>query len=200
MKALLLTPVVALLVQAAIAAPPSFSASVSADQAAAAGLDRLSPAQLAALDSLVEQYKGGELAAARAAAARATAARQAAETEAAQAKAAAVRAEAAQAETQRAAAPKSPGVFARAKALLHPPRAAAESVVESTIVGSFHGWEPRQVFVLASGERLQVSNDDHYFTPPVDNPRVELVRASFGGFWMRFPDLGGVRVRVNLLE
>lgn len=186
--------------QAAIAGPASFSSTVSADQAAAAGLDRLTPAQLHALDSLVEQYKGGELAAARAAADRALADRQAAETEAAQAKAAAARAEAARAEAQHAAAPKGPGVFAQAKALLSPPRAAAESVVESTIVGSFRGWEPRQVFVLASGERVQVANDDRYFTPTVQNPRVRLVRAGFGGFWMIFPDSGGVRVRVNLLE
>lgn len=191
-----------MLISAAIAAPDKFSATVTPEQAAAAGLDQLTPAQRAALDTLVERYKSGELLAAREAANQALAAKQAAETQAAEAKAAAARAEAARAvaEQQQVKKPDSPGLLAKAKGLLKPAAKDAEPAVESTIVGKFRGWEPHQVFVLATGERLQVSNDDHFFTPTIENPRVELVRASFGGFWMRFPELGGVRVRVQLLE
>jgi len=70
--------------------------------------------------------------------------------------------------------------------------------METTIPGKFHGWEASHVFVLANGQRCQVANKDSYFSPTVENVRVQLVPASMAGYWLRFPDLD-TQVRVNLI-
>ncbi|HVU35251.1 MAG TPA: hypothetical protein VHE61_17580 [Opitutaceae bacterium] len=177
--------------------PGTFSSTVSPAEASAAGLQRLSPAQLAELDRLVEKYKSGELEAARRAADEAMTAKRAAEAQAAKAEAtaAAARVERAQAQSK----PASHGLFDRAKGLLVSSGHKDDVVAESTVVGKFRGWQPRQVFLLANGQRWQIANDDRYFTRPVENPKVVIRRAAISGFWMRFPDLSA-EVRVNLLS
>jgi hypothetical protein len=70
--------------------------------------------------------------------------------------------------------------------------------IESTIPGKFRGWAPRQIFTLANGDRFQVANNDSYYTPTIENPKVLILPAPLAGFWLRFPDLG-TQVRVNLL-
>ena len=56
-------------------------------------------------------------------------------------------------------------------------------VIESTIPGSFEGWEATTVFRLANGQVWRVSDDSarpHY----VDNPKVKITRGAFGSFYM----------------
>src|SRR5476649_654950 len=80
-----------------------FTSTISPEDLAAIGLAGLTPAQLARLNALVEDYKSGALATARRAADDALAAKQAAEAQAArsEAKAVAARADAAKAEAAR---------------------------------------------------------------------------------------------------
>jgi len=185
-----------------------FTSSVSPEDLAAAGLAGLTPAQSARLNALVEAYKSGALAAARRAANEALAAKQAAEAQAARAeakadaaraealKADAARAQAAQAESARPAP--AAGFLTKAKDLFKPGPAAEAAVVESSIPGKFRGWDPHQVFTLANGQRYQVADNVSYYSPAVENPRVQVLPATLAGYWLRFPDTGA-QVRVNLI-
>jgi hypothetical protein len=158
-----------------------FSATLSPADLAAAGLAGITPAQLARLDELVERYKTGAP----------TAAPRAAEP----------KPEAA------AVPPVRPGPAAGGSATASvpasvPPKPGARAGVvpiESSIAGSFRGWAPRQVFVLANGQRWQVANNESYYSPVIENPKVEIVPAAFSGYWMRFPGLD-VQVRVKPLN
>ena len=167
----------------------SFTSSMTPGDFEAAGLRKLNAGQLARLNALVEAYRNGPTPPA-------------------------VRPEIAapaspSAEVPPIAAtpvpPKSepaaprPGLLATAKTLIKSTPRDEPPPLTSAIVGSFQGWKPRQVFTLASGERVQVANNESYYTPAVENPKIELTRASFAGYWLRFPELN-VQVRVNLLS
>jgi hypothetical protein len=153
-----------------------FTSTLSPDDLTAAGLVGLSPDQRARLDELVERYRNGPVAAAaRPAVPVAQPAPVPAETMAA------------------APAPAVPVLSGRKAA-----RAKA-APVESSLPGKFSGWGPRQIFVLANGQRWQVANGGSYYTPVVENPRVQIVPSAFSGHWLRFPDLD-VQVRVTSLD
>jgi len=215
MKRLIVAAMIfATLLRVARADEGKFTSTISPEDLAATGLAGLTPAQLARLNALVEDYKSGALATARRATDDALAAKQAAEvqTARAEAQAAAARADAMKAETARAEAAKAEaaradaaksaqaaGILARAKSLLKPRTPAAEvAAIESSLPGKFRGWAPHQVFVLANGQRWQETNGESYYSPAVENPKVLIVPAAIAGFWLRFPDLD-VQVRVALL-
>lgn len=174
-------------------AEEKFTATLPPEELAAMGLTGLTPAQLARLDTLVEAYKSGALTSARRVANEALAAKLAAEVKAARAEA---KMEAATAEAAKPAS--SSGLIGKAKNLLKSSPKAEVEAVESSVPGKFHGWEPRQIFTLANGQRWQVANRDSYYSPVVENPRVQIVPAAFAGHWLRFPELN-VEVRVNFL-
>jgi len=188
------------------AAEEKFTSSVSAEDLAAAGLNGLTPAQVARLNVLVEEYKSGTITRAKQAADDAVAARKVAEAQAARAeqKAEAARRDAAKVEARRVEAAKvetqkptaSPGWLTQAKERLKPVSETAG--IESTISGKFRGWEPRQVFTLANGQRWQVANNESFYAPVTENLKVVIVPAAVTGYWMRFPTLG-TEVRVILL-
>jgi len=210
MKRLILGGLVfAALFGAARAQDGKFSSSLSPEELAAAGIAGLTPAQYARLNSLVDAYKSGALVSARRAADEALAAKQAAEAQAARAEAVAAtaRAEAAKAESARAAAVKPEpashapheGMLARARSLLKSSGKSAEAEkIESTLPGKFRGWESRQVFTLANGQRYRVADNQSYYCPAIENPRVQVLPGTFAGFWLRFPDLG-TEVRVEFI-
>lgn len=192
------------IVCAAPGAESNFTSVVSPEDYSAAGLNQLTPDQIARLNALVERYKSGELAAAQQAAEEAVAAKQAAELVAQRAEEKARDAEtaAAKAELERANAPAAnPGknFLAKAKGFFKASDDKAEAVVESTIPGPFQGWSPKQVFVLANGTRWQVANADYYYTPRMQNPRVLVLPAALTGYWLRFPELK-TQVRVKFLS
>jgi nucleoid-associated protein YgaU len=196
------------------AAEESFSQAVRAEDFSAAGLAKLSPAELARLDALVRDYKSGALLAARReaaaaerarAAAEARAAKAAAEAQAAQAAAEAraaqlaAAAEAAKQAAAKAEAKKSEGgLLARAKALLPAGTEVEYAAVESRIVGEFTGWEARTVFTLENGQRWQVANrDEGYFCPPIKNPAVKITPGALNSFWLV---IEGVKPRVKVVR
>lgn len=158
-----------------------FIATLPQEEMAATGLNQLTPAQLARLETLVEEYRRGL---------RLPVSRPSARPELPSS-----------GPVPAATAPtrETPGLFARAKERLKPTSPGREDIVaESSIVGAFGGWKPKQVFTLANGQRWQVAANEGYYTPEVENPRVQVVPAALAGYWLRFPDLG-TQVRVNFL-
>jgi biotin carboxyl carrier protein len=191
---------------AAHGAEGEFSATVRAADFSAAGLAKLTPAELARLDALVRDYKSGALATVKREAAAAERAREAAEARAAQATAEARSAQTAAAartaKTEKETGePKKAdaGLIAKARALLPAGTTVEYAAVESRIAGNFSGWQGRTVFTLENGQRWQVVNAGEYFSPTVRNPVVRISPASFGGFWMTIEGVNQ-RVRVASLE
>lgn len=172
-----------ILTASAWAAEP-FTRLLTAEELAAAGLDRLTPAERARLDELVRKHESGELARARAEAVAA----QAAAEKAAQA-AAAAEAKAADGETR------GDGFFTKArKVILRPGAEVAYEAEDTELVGTFSGFEPGTVFTFANGQRWRVE-DGSYVTGP--NPKVRKVRVEpglLGAFFLRFE---GVSVRAK---
>jgi hypothetical protein len=182
----------------AMGAEDSFSKTVRAVDYSSAGLAKLTPAELARLDELVRDYKSGALelaqrqaAAAEAAKANAEAAKTAAEKAKAVAEAKAVKVEADMARDKKT----EPGLLAKAKVMLTPGTQVEYTTVESRIAGDFTGWEGRSVLTLENGQRWQIANGGLYSTPPVPSPKVKIVPAALGGFWMTIEGVSS-RVRV----
>jgi hypothetical protein len=170
-----------------IAEGEKFTQSVKPEDFKAAGLDRLSSAELSRLDALVSAYKKGVVDDAKRLAEEAQAAKRVAEADAKAAKAQA-------AESKK----ESQGFLAKAKVLLVPGTKIEYAVIKSTIPGKFNGWGSHSIFVLANGQRWQVANGGEYFTPSEENIQVEIVPSALGGYWMNFPTLD-TQVRVKLL-
>lgn len=183
-----------------VAAPEEkFSESMSPGDFAAAGLSRLSPEELGRLNSLVEAYKSGSLAAARRAAEEAQLARRLAEEKAVRSEAEAQAARQATAQAEAAKASKADkGFLAKAKVRLLPGTRVEYAMIESTIPGKFRGWEGRAIFLLANGQRWQEANGGSYYVRAIENPKVQITPAVLGGYWMYFPDLD-TQVRVKLV-
>jgi hypothetical protein len=56
-------------------------------------------------------------------------------------------------------------------------------VIESSIAGSFEGWEATTLFRLTNGQVWRVADDSarpHY----VENPKIRITRGAFGAFYM----------------
>jgi hypothetical protein len=56
-------------------------------------------------------------------------------------------------------------------------------VIESSISGSFEGWEATTLFRLTNGQVWRVADDSarpHY----VENPKIKITRGAFGAFYM----------------
>ena len=172
-----------------------FSQSVLSEDFAALGLTKLSPEELSRLDAKIEAYKSGALTAARHAADAALAAKQAAEAQAARSEAEAKAAKSLVEKTRQV----EQNRFAQANSALMPAVRAEQVTIESTIPGRFRGWEGRQVFVLANGQRWQVANSESYYAPTVEDIKVRITHAAVTGYWLSIPSLD-TRVRVVPVE
>ncbi len=160
---------------AAVAAENDFSRTVPREAFVAAGLEKLTPAELARLDALVREYKVGPDSAGTATTTRAT-------------------------QPNPKAQPERGGAGAPAATLEQlEDRLRPSLAIETRIVGRFTGWNGRTVFALENGERWRVSHaDSTYYTRPIENPKVKIEPASLGGFWMTILDVNQ-RVRVTPL-
>jgi len=191
----LITLTLAVCIGNARATEERFSQTVLPEDFGALGLSKLSPEQLSRLDAKIEAYKSGALTAARREADAALKAKQIAEAQAARSEA--------DAKAAKIAAEKSEQVeqsrLNQTKTALMPAMHAEELKIESTIPGKFRGWEGRHIFVLANGQRWQVSNNESYYAPAADNPKVRVTRAAVTGYWLTFLDLDA-RVRVVPVE
>jgi hypothetical protein len=161
-----------------------FSATLSGADFIAAGLNKLSPEELARLDSLVGPRPAPVGAVP-------TPARPMAQDTPASVPAVT----AAPAQSTADAKPRPPGLMAKAKVLLAPGTQVEYATVESRIVGEFRGWEAHATFRLENGDRWQTTGSGTYVTPPISNPAVRIVPSQFGGYWM---SIDGVNQRVRV--
>ena len=166
--------IIALLFVQSAATAGEFARTLTPEKIHAAGLAKLTPEELAELETLVQQYKAGEPASTPApatAATPATAGKESAAPESNQ------------------AAKSSKILPAWVGALLTLERIGSKGTkpeaMESRIKGEFSGWEKRTLFRLENGQVWTQVNDDSYVHAPVlQSPKVKITPASFGTFWM----------------
>lgn len=210
--------VLCVLWSSAFAAESDFLKNLRPDEARAAGLEKLSPEELARLEQLVQRFKSGvvvevqekadakvravELATQQKIAdaeARAAAEKAAAEKAVAAKTAAEARVAAAEKAPAQPAGPKRPGWFS---ALLTLQKAADKpekaEPLESRLVGRFTGWNGHTRFNLEDGTRWKQQNtiDRYEYSPALESPKVKIVPAAFGGFWLR---IEGVNMTVRVV-
>ena len=164
------------------AEPARFSARLTSEQFKTAGLDKLTPEQLAALDRFV----AGEN-----------------EVETAAAVKEAVSTSAVAKETASSAAPKAiaPAATPKPRSLLVrllPGTRIEYETVETRLVGEFRGWEGRTRFRLENGQVWRQNGGDNYSTPPVSAPRVWIEPGALGAFFLRIEGVNP-RVKVELV-
>jgi len=87
------------------------------------------------------------------------------------------------------------GLFAQAKVLLTPGTAIEYSILESRLAGPFDGWQRRTEFTLENGQRWRHAGDTTYVTPAVMNPKVTITPGILGVFWM---NVEGVKPRLKV--
>jgi len=216
-----LTLICALLGGAVLRADDSFTRSLTPAEFAAAGLDKLTPDQLAKLDALVRAQQGGAVAKAKEETTKVVAAAVREETTKAVTEAvreqttkevtAAVREETTKAVTvevrqqveaeDRKAAQKraaSPGFIDRVKVVLKPGTEIEYTTLDAALAFPFHGWQNGTVLTLTNGQRWIVVDDEKYWAPATDKPvHVRIVPGFMGNFFMEI-DHGG-RPRVKFL-
>lgn len=159
-----------------------FSRTLTAEEFAAAGLDRLTPAQLSQLDALVRARNSGEIERVRAAT----------ETQVRAATEARVRAE--EAAAQPAA---SPGLLQRMRVVLSPGTEIEYEALETQLTGGFRGYEPGKVLTLANGQRWRVV-EGSFWAPArdADKPRrVVIEPGALGSFFLDIEDGGRPKVK-----
>ena len=191
-----------------------FTRTMTAEEQAAAGLEKLSPAELAKLRAFVERYKAGAVAVAQEQAEQKVAATEAKAKEAeqraalteekakvAEKKAAIAEAKAKETETKTAGEKKSgPGWF---HALVTLKRAEAkpesEETIESRLAGTFANFSGRKSFTLENGQVWQMIDADYYAGPSYDHPTVRVRPGILGAFWLQIPE-AGFRVKVKPIK
>lgn len=189
----LMTGLACVVFAVAAAAQGDFTTTLTPEERAAAGLDKLSAAELTRLRALVERYKAGEVGAVQQQAEQQVAAvRQEAEQKVAAAEAKAREAE----KVAPPAAARQPGWLS---ALVTLQRVAdkpeAQEPLESRLADEFRGWRSNTVFTLENGQRWQVDGTEAYVTPPQPAPRVKIKPGMLGTYWM---EIEGVRPKVKV--
>jgi hypothetical protein len=187
-----LTLFLALALAPAAVAQDSFTKSLSPADFQAAGLNKLTPAELAALDALVQGKQTGAVAKAKE------------ETKIETTKVVTeqvrqqVKAEDFQ-EAQKKEKASSAGIIERLKVVLKPGTEIAYTTLDAKIVPPFRGWEKGTVFTLTNGQRWVVSDDGAYWSPRKDTPvPVRIEPGALGSFFMEI-EKGG-RPRVKFLD
>lgn len=180
-------------------AAEDFSKRLSAEDFAAAGLSKLTPAELARLDALVRAAHRGELAEVRA-----TTAAQVREETRAQVRAettAQVKAElAAEAKASAgvAAAKEEGSLLHRLRVKLTPGTDIEYATVETQLVGSFRGYKPGTILTLSNGQQWRVV-DGSYWSPAseADKPRKVIIEpGALGSFSLKIEDGGRPKVKI----
>lgn len=207
----LMTWLGALVLAVAAAQAQDFTRTMTAEEQAAAGLEKLSPAELAKLKAAVERYKAGAVAVVQEAAEQKVAATQAQVQEvarqvaASEAKAKEAEEKAAAAEAKAKAAAEKPAVAEKKGpgwlgALITLRRAEAkpeaEEAIESRLAGSVSTFSGRRTFTLENGQVWQMTESDAYAGPTYDHPVVRVRPGMFGTFWLQIPE-AAIRVKVK---
>jgi hypothetical protein len=162
-----------------------FTKTLTPQDFAAAGLGKLTPEELATLDSLVHASQSGAVAVAKDQTAK----------EVAQTVRVQVQAEDKKAEEKKA----STGFFDRFKVTLKPGTEIEYTSLDAAILPPFDGYEKGTVFTLDNGQRWVVVDDSSDYRNPAKKPvPVHIFPGSMGSFFMDIQ--GGGRPRVKFLS
>jgi hypothetical protein len=174
-----LTLSLALLSCAAARADDSFTGALSPADFQAAGLDKLTPEELARLNQLVRGQQTGAVAKATA--------------ETTQKVSSTVRAQV-QAEDKKQ---QSAGFVGRLKVILKPGTEIEYTTLDSTLVAvrELKFGKEGAVFVLANGQRWVTAEDDNWPDPKARTVHVRLVPGSMGSFFLDIEHGGRPRVK-----
>jgi hypothetical protein len=167
-----------------------FSQGLTPEEFKAAGLDKLSPAELAKLNALVNGQHTVEIAKIR----EETAAKVREETTVK------VRAETtAQVKAEIAAKPAQPESFLhRMKVVLTPGTDISYETIETQLVGKYRGFEPGTVLTLANGQKWRVV-EGSYWSPARDENKPRKVKVSpgtLGSFFIEIEEGGRAKVKI----
>jgi hypothetical protein len=147
-----------------------FSHSLTPEEFAAAGLNKLTADQLARLDALVGKKEAVVVSR--------------------------VQAEAAAKQTETAAAPR-PSLLSRMKVVLTPGTEINYESVETNLVGSFRGYGPGTLLTLANNQEWRVV-EGSYWVPAkhADRPRKVVIEPGvLGSFFLRIEEGGRPKVK-----
>jgi hypothetical protein len=164
-----------------------FTQTMTAEERKAAGLDKLTPTELARLQAAVERYKSGEVAVVK----------QAAEQEVARAEARVRAAETRQTAAEKPAEAKKPGWFGALvtlkKAGEKPEKAEA---LEMPLAGDLQSFRGRRRFELQDGQVWRMIEDGSYAGPVLKSPTVSITPGIFGVYWLQIRE-AALRVKVE---
>jgi hypothetical protein len=159
-----------------------FTKTLTPQDFAAAGLGKLTPEELATLDSLVHASQSGAVAVAKDQTAK----------EVAQTVRVQVQAEDKKAEEKKA----STGFFDRFKVTLKPGTEIEYTSLDAAILPPFDGYEKGTVLTLDNGQRWVVTDDSSDYRNPVKKPvPVHIYPGSMGSFFMDIQGSGRARVK-----
>jgi hypothetical protein len=198
-----LTLILALLCGGLARADDSFTKALSPEDFQAAGLNKLTPEELARLDALIRGEKAGAVAKAKEETAKAvtetvTAKVTADVTATVAASVAATVRQQVQAEDQKAAQKKAAtaGFVDRLKVVLKPGTEIEYSTLDAMLVPPFHGWQKDTILRLTNGQRWLVVDDGNYWVSSTDKPvHVRVVPGMMGSFFMEIEKGGRPRVK-----
>jgi len=182
-----LTLILAVLCAGAARADDSFTKGLSPEDFKAAGLDKLTPEELARLDALVHGEKAG---------AAAKAAEDTAKTVTAKVSQQ-VRQEVQEETRKEEQAKGSPtGIVERMRVILRPGTEIDYTTLDATLVPGFHGYRTGTVLMLTNGQMWVVTGtDSDYVTPSDKAVHVRIVPGSMGSFFMEIEGSGRPRVK-----
>lgn len=154
-----------------------FTGALTPEEQAAAGLDKLTPAERATLDALVQRYKAGEIKAVN---------------DAAEKKVAEVQAEAKKEKEKVVKEERSKSYVA----LLFGSGDTKNYTVETTMPGKFRLFQGHPIFRLENHQEWQATEAVEYFcSKELQDPKVKISPGMMGSFWLEIE--GGPRVRVK---
>lgn len=148
-----------------------FTKNLTPEKLRAAGLVKLTPEEIAQLETLIENYKTGAVEQAVAAVPPAPPSPAAPTVKPApEAKSGSI-------------LPAWVGALITLKRSEKGP--AAQHTMESRLVGDFSGWSGRTSFKLENGQLwIQANSDSYQYSPALNSPKVKIYPASLGNYWM----------------
>jgi len=163
-------------------ADDSFTKSLSPQDFAAAGLGKLTPAELATLDILVHGNQAGAVAVAKD-----QTAKEVAQT---------VRVQVQAEDKKESEKKESAGFFERFKVTLKPGTEVQYSTLDAAILLPFDGYEKGTILTLDNGQRWAVTDDSSDYRKPAKKPvHVHIYPGALGSFFMEIEGSGRPRVR-----
>jgi hypothetical protein len=154
------------------------------EEFAAAGLQKLTPEELANLDAVVHGQQVGAVSKAK--------------EETAKAVTESVRQQVQAEDKKEAQKQASPGFIDRMKVMLKPGTEIEYTTLDAELLPPFNGWQKGTVFNLSNGQRWVATDNDSYWAPLTHKPvHVHILPGSLGSFFMEIE--GGGRPRVKFL-